>query len=71
MTPVTPSAISLPEVSLPEISTPPAQVPIPEVTSPEEDLDRDIPLHIITPPAVPETANTIPSEQVEQTDTGT
>jgi hypothetical protein len=71
VTPVTPSAISLPEVSLPEISTPPAQVPIPEVTSPEEDLDRDIPLHIITPPAVPETANTIPSEQVEQTDTGT
>jgi hypothetical protein len=61
----------IPEVTLSEISTPPAQVPIPEVTSPEEDWERDIPPHIITPPAVPETANTLPSEQVEQTDTGT
>ena len=58
-------------MTLPEVSIPPAQAPIPEVTSPEEDLDRDIPLNIITPPAVPETANTIPSEQVEKTDTGT
>lgn len=49
MIPVTPSTTPLPEVSLLEVPTPPVQVPMPEATSPEEDLDRDIPLRIITP----------------------
>lgn len=59
MTPATPTLLpEIEEPTLPEISSPPAETETPtpvDTVVPSEDLDRDIPLRIITPTAPAET----------------